>query len=128
MADTKFSFGIRYGNLKKILLVMAGGGMCFNGDTCIGSPLAGPGLSTYDQTSNDLDGRIKNPTGILDTQNSNNPYKDYTIILGNDCTYVYRTLKVCTFCNFTFSVSFHFFSRYFFALTKKVVQLYSSNR
>jgi len=74
-AKAQFSFYFKPGKEKKKLLVyLAGGGMCHNSYLCIGSPLNGE--STYTrEVANSIEDKIDQ--GIFDDEKSDNTFRDY---------------------------------------------------
>lgn len=70
------AFPINPGNPRKLLIVMDGGGACWDATTCIGTPLLG--ASSYSQTVDETPASLAGAGGVLDGDNPENPYSDYT--------------------------------------------------
>ncbi len=80
-----YSFHIKPGKSKKLIVFLNGGGACWDYNTC-SSPLKADILPTYvpdaDITANDPNLR----GGILDVSNPDNPYKKWTMVFLSYCT------------------------------------------
>lgn len=83
-ADTQYSFFIQRGLPRRVLFFMDGGGACWDGFTCIGSPLSG--ASTYSQTVDETADQLATAGGVFDTDNPDNPYRYYTKVFIPYCT------------------------------------------
>lgn len=83
-ADDSFAFFVQPGASKKILLFMDGGGACWDALTCIGTPLQGN--SSYSQMVTETVEATEQAGGVLDGDNSNNPFKTYTKVFVPYCT------------------------------------------
>ncbi len=82
--DTQYSFFVQSGNPNKLLVIFDGGGACWDGLTCIGSPLAGS--STYSQTVDETAEGLAASEGIWNTGRPDNIYKNYTKVFIPFCT------------------------------------------
>lgn len=83
-ADTRFSFFIRQGNPRKLLIALDGGGACWDANTCIGSALAGQAV--YNPTVDESAQSLATLGGIADLDNPENPLSDYTQVFVPYCT------------------------------------------
>ncbi|MCG5516502.1 MULTISPECIES: pectinacetylesterase family protein [unclassified Ectothiorhodospira] len=83
-ANADFAFFVQQGNPNRILFFMDGGGACWNAETCIGAPLSGEFVyaQTVDETVEDL----ANIGGVLDSDNPDNPFANYTKVFVPYCT------------------------------------------
>lgn len=82
-ANEDFFFFVQKGNPNKLLVVLNGGGACWDGLTCIGSPLGvlGPGQgSTYTQELSETTESMAQSGGLFDARNPDNPFGEYTKI------------------------------------------------
>ena len=81
-----YQFFFKQGDPQKLLVYMNGGGACWNYETCIGSlqpeSPAPMWVPTLDIPFNQADAR----GGILDTENKDNPYRDWSIAFLPYCT------------------------------------------
>ena len=84
-ASTQYSFFIKRGDPKRLVVALDGGGACWNADTCIGSPLSGQG-SSYSQVVDETPTALAQSGGLLDDRNPKNPYKKYTKVFIPYCT------------------------------------------
>lgn len=81
--DTPYSYWVRPGTRNDLLVYMEGGGGCWNAATC---------RDTGEEFNGFYDSRITpndNPalrSGVLDLDNADNPFKDYTIVYVPVCT------------------------------------------
>ena len=83
-SPTDFAFFVQQGNPNRVLFFMDGGGACWDALTCVGSPLAGS--STYTQTVDETAGALANAGGVLDGDNPENPFANYTKVFVPYCT------------------------------------------
>lgn len=88
-APTDYSFFIQKGNPNRILISFDGGGACWDDATCLLSPLypdSFGGRSTYVPVVDETTDSLAQYGGILDSENSSNPYHNYTKIFVPYCT------------------------------------------
>ena len=83
-SDTQFSFFIRVGNPRKLLIALDGGGACWDANTCIGSALAGDPI--YEPVVDETPDSLANAGGLGDINNPENPFSDYTQVFVPYCT------------------------------------------
>lgn len=83
-ANTEFSFFIRRGNPKDLLIALDGGGACWDTNTCIGSALAGDPIYTLE--IDETPAALAEIGGIGDIDNDDNPFSDYTQVFIPYCT------------------------------------------
>ncbi len=83
-ADPQFSFFYQLGDPQKLLIALDGGGGCWDALTCLGSPLLDN--SVYDQTVNETPAYAETVGGLVDADNPDNPYRDYTKVFIPYCT------------------------------------------
>lgn len=74
-----YSFYIKPGKKDKLVLYTNGGGACWNGATC--NPASGVYVPTT-TAANDP----REMDGLLNVENPNNPYKDWTMVFMSYCT------------------------------------------
>ncbi len=77
--DTPYAYWVRHGTSNRALVYFQGGGGCYDATTC-GS------AGAYDQTVEDHDSPAVSGRGILDFENSDNPFKDDHILFIPYCT------------------------------------------
>ena len=88
-ADTQYSFFLSKGDSKKILLALDGGGGCWDTATCLASPLdpgSFGGRPTYTPAVDETTESVAAIGGVLDSDNSANPFRDYTKVYIPYCT------------------------------------------
>jgi hypothetical protein len=76
----RYAFWIRKGNPKKLLVFFQGGGGCFDVTTCR------PGSPWFDDRVDARDDPETNTGGILTLENSENPFRDYSVVYIPSCT------------------------------------------
>ncbi|MBI2800885.1 MAG: hypothetical protein HYX63_11505 [Gammaproteobacteria bacterium] len=84
-APMQYSFFIKRGDPKKLVVALDGGGACWNANTCVGSPLSGQG-SSYSEVVDETPQTLAQGEGLLDDRNPHNPYKHYTKVFIPYCT------------------------------------------
>lgn len=82
--DTEFSFFVREGNPRKLLIALDGGGACWEANTCIGSALAGDPI--YEPVVNESPESLATAGGLGDLGNPGNPLSDFTQVFVPYCT------------------------------------------
>lgn len=88
-ANRSYSFFISEGKPDKILISLDGGGACWDAATCLLSPLQPElfgGRPTYVPDVDETTENLAQAGGILDSNNPDNPYKDYTKIFVPYCS------------------------------------------
>lgn len=83
-ADGEFSFFVKPGDSKRLAIFFDGGGACWDGLTCVAGPLTGRGL--YSQTVNETVEALVGLDGLGDSENKDNPVRDYTQVYIPYCT------------------------------------------
>ena len=78
---SEFKFFSREGNPEKLMIYFTGGGACWKGEHCDTS--VNPTPYGYNINEND---NPENFQGIFDFQRSENPFKEYTILVAPTCT------------------------------------------
>jgi hypothetical protein len=78
--DTPYAFWVRPGMVNKLLVYFQGGGACWDAATCA------PGGGYYDGEVTPEDSPENYKFGIFDLNNSENPFKDYSIVFVPSCT------------------------------------------
>lgn len=76
---TPYAFWVRPGTLNKLLVYFQGGGGCWSAETCR------PDSPSYDDSVADQDAPTRE-RGILDLNNPENPFKDYSVVYLPYCT------------------------------------------
>ena len=88
-ADTQYSFFLKKGDSKKILLALDGGGGCWDAATCLASPLdpgSFGGRPTYTPSVDETPESVAAIGGVLDSDNPANPFSEYTQVYVPYCT------------------------------------------
>jgi hypothetical protein len=78
--DTPYEFWSRQGDPQKVLLVLEGGGACWNRENC--DPKRSP---SYDSDVGD-DESPGNLAGVFDLEHPGNPVGDYSVVFAPTCT------------------------------------------
>ena len=81
--DRQYSFFLREGDAKHLLIALDGGGACMDPNTCIATALLGD--ATYQQEVGDP-ADVDDLGGIGDTDNPANPFRSYTQAFAPYCT------------------------------------------
>jgi Pectinacetylesterase len=76
----KYAFWIRKGDPEKLLVFFQGGGGCFDETTCA------LGSSWFDDRVNANDDPALNAGGVLDLEEPENPFAEYTMVFVPSCT------------------------------------------
>lgn len=78
--DTPYAFWVRPGNTNKLMVYFQGGGGCWNAETCqVGSDF-------YDPSVTERDNPQRYREGVLNLDNSVNPFRDYYMVFVPSCT------------------------------------------
>lgn len=77
--DPTFSFYVRQGSSRNLVIYFQGGGCCWNSQTCVTSP-------TYDPYISEADNPANFPLGIGDFDNPENPFADWSFVFIPYCT------------------------------------------
>lgn len=83
-ADPRFTFFVRNGNPRKLLIALDGGGACWDPNTCIGTALAGDPI--YELKVDETEETLNDAGGIGDHNNPDNPFRDFTQVFVPYCT------------------------------------------
>ncbi|MBK1716833.1 pectin acetylesterase-family hydrolase [Thiocystis violacea] len=83
-APTDFSFFLRPGDPKRLLIVWDGGGACWDSITCIDSAMTGSPV--YDLGIDETPESLSTLGGIADTQDARNPVREFTLVFIPYCT------------------------------------------
>ena len=83
-ADPQYSFLLQPGNPRQLVIMLDGGGACWDALTCLGSPLLG--ASSYTQSVDETPADADQAGGILDRDNPANPYLQYTKVFIPYCS------------------------------------------
>src|SRR5215207_6315235 len=78
--ETPYAFWVRPGTVNKLLVYFQGGGACWDAATCA------PGHGYYDGEVTLEDSPENYKFGIFELNNSENPFKDYSIVFVPSCT------------------------------------------
>ena len=100
-AETDYSFFIRKGNPRKLLIALDGGGACWDSNTCIGSALV-PGGPLYTLAVNETAESLNQLGGVFNLDQPDNTFAEYTQVFipycsadvhwgSKDTTYLYTT-------------------------------------
>ena len=81
--DRQYSFFLREGDPRYLMIALDGGGACMDPNTCVGTALLGN--ATYQQTAGDVSAAAE-LGGIGDVENPENPFEDYTQVFVPYCT------------------------------------------
>ena len=79
-----YKFYYKPGDDKRLLIYFNGGGACWDNNTCLASLKIGP-QPTYNPTITQNNDPVSSG-GILDTNNIENPFKDYSMVFLPYCT------------------------------------------
>jgi hypothetical protein len=82
-SDDQYAIYLREADPRRLLLVLDGGGVCLDPNTCLGSALAGDAV--YRQEVRSVED-VAAFGGIADVDNPDNPFRDYTQVLISYCT------------------------------------------
>ena len=82
--DPQYSFLVQLGDPRRLLIVMDGGGACWDAVTCLGTPLLG--ASTYSQIVDETPASAEAAGGFFNTDRADNPYLDYTKVFVPYCS------------------------------------------
>lgn len=82
-SDEQYAIYLREGNPNKLLLVLDGGGVCLDPNTCLASALAGDPVYRQEVRSPE---DVAGFDGIANVDNPDNPFRDHTQVLISYCT------------------------------------------
>lgn len=82
--EAGYAFYFKPGKTDKLMVLFNGGGACWNTETCVDSLLSGS--PTYFPALSIPDNDPSNWGGILDLENADNPYRDWSILFLPYCT------------------------------------------
>jgi hypothetical protein len=81
-----YSFHFKSGNLKKLVVYFNGGGACWDSNTCVGSLQVPPPQQPAYVHSTAIQNDPAEMGGMLDENNDENPYADWSMLFISYCT------------------------------------------